>query len=148
MSARDAWINFKTVNNLDETTHRHRGLLETKPTPGEHQSHITQVRRSRDEIQQTLQTITHDPDPLWVNEISAKSYSATLTELVRKANQCLSESSWGVSPSPQDLSVLTSTTEFESLVTTQQRKTPTAPASEDGVPLQQQALHQEQNRHQ
>ena len=117
MSARDAWINFKTVNNLDETTRRHRGLLEIKPTPGEHQSHITQVRRSRDEIQQILQTITHDPDPLWVNEIAAKSYSATLTELIRKADQCLSESSWGVSPSPQDLSVSTSTTEFESLVT-------------------------------
>jgi hypothetical protein len=117
MSARDAWINYKTVNNLDETTRRHRGLLETKPTPGENQSHITQVRQSRDEIQQILWTITHDPDPLWVNEISAKSYSATLTELIRKADQFLSESSWGVSPSPQDLLVSTSTTEFKTLVT-------------------------------
>jgi hypothetical protein len=54
---------------------------------------------------------------LWVNEIAAKSYSATLTELIRKADQCLSESSWGVSPSPQDLSASTSTTKFESLVT-------------------------------
>jgi hypothetical protein len=107
MSARDTWINFKTVNNLDETTRRHRELLETKPTPREHQSHITQVRRSRDEIQQILRTITHDPDP----------YSATLTELIRRTDQCLSETSWRVSPSPQDLLASTSTTEFKSLVT-------------------------------
>jgi hypothetical protein len=86
MSMRDVWINFKTVNNLDKTTRRHRGLLETKPTPGEHQSHITQVKRSRDVIQQILRTITHDPDPLWVNEIAVKSYSATLNELIRKAD--------------------------------------------------------------